>query len=78
MLFMIALSVSFHFNCFWRGWIFFFQTKGVEPGEKFSSSPSPLPSPLLAARGFPVVPIEDSRQENVQNGDELYSLSYIG
>ena len=33
---------------------------------------------MSAARGFPVVRIAGSRRENVQNGDELYSLSYIG
>ena len=33
--------------------------------------------PLSAARGFPVVRIAGSRQENVQNGNELHSLSLI-
>ena len=50
----------------------------MEPGKKFSSSPSPPRFP--AARGFPVVRIAGSRQEHVQNGDdgdELYSLSLI-
>ena len=59
MLFMMALSVSFHFNCFWPGWIFFFQTKGVEPGEKFSSSPSP--SPLLGDSRWSVLRAHDKK-----------------
>ena len=43
-------------------------------GRSLAAAPPPLRN--SAARGFPVVRIAGSRQENVQNGDELYSLSY--
>ena len=74
MLFMMALSVSSHFNWFSPGWILFLSDERSGAwGEVWQQ-----PLPLSAARGFPVVRIAGSRQENVQNGDKLYSLSYIG
>ena len=45
MLFMMALSVSSHFNCFWLGWILFLSEERSGPEESLSSCPSP--SPLL-------------------------------
>ena len=74
MLFMMALSVSSQFNWFLPGWILFLsdERSGAWGEVKLQ------PLPFSAARGFPVVRIGGSRQENVQNGDELYSLSYTG
>ena len=65
---MIALSVSSHFNCSRPGWILFLSDERSGGWGKV---------PLPAARGFPVVRIAGSRQEHVQNGDELYSLSRL-
>ena len=74
MLFMMALSVSSHFNCFWQGQILFLSEKRSGAWGEAQQQPLPLPT----ARGFPVVRIAGSRQEHGQNGDELYSLSYKG
>ena len=41
MLFMMALSVSSHFNCFWRGWILFLSNERSGAGKKLSSCSSP-------------------------------------
>ena len=45
MLFMMAWLVSSHFNCFWRGWILFIQSKGVGLVEKFQTAAFPQPFP---------------------------------
>ena len=69
MLFMMALSVSSHFNCFGRRWIQYLSDDRSGPGERLSSCPSPPPAGGLPS-GFPVVRIAGSRQEHFQNGDE--------
>ena len=55
MLFMMALSVSSHFNCFWLGWILFLSEERSGPEESLSSCPSPPPpcwgSPQRIPRG---------------------------
>ena len=50
MLFMMALSVSSHFSCFWRGWILFLSDERSGAWEEVKQLPLPLPSAWIGMR----------------------------